>query len=158
MRLCAIIAAMTEVPIVPADEPAAESRETPLTFRQRALLALGALALLALIVGAVVAVIGMVRHPAETETIRDVFIIFMALESLVIGLALVILIVQLARLTNLLQNEIRPILDATNETLNTLRGTTRFLSDNLVEPVVKANSSVAALRRFFDLLRFGRPK
>jgi hypothetical protein len=149
---------MSEPPLVGPDEPAAQSREAPLTVQQRALLALGVLALMALIVGAVVAVIAMVRHPAETETIRDVFIIFMALESLVIGLALVTLIVQLARLTNLLQNEIRPILDSTNETLNTLRGTTRFLSDNLVEPVVKVNSSVAALRRFFDLFRFGRGK
>ena len=47
-----------------------------------------------------------------TERIRDVFIIFMALESMVIGLVLIVLVVQLARLTNLLQNEIKPILDS----------------------------------------------
>jgi hypothetical protein len=88
-----------------------------------------------------------------TARIRDVFIIFMALESLVIGLALVILVVQLARLINLLQNEIKPILDSTNETVSTLRGTTQFLSDNLAEPVIKLNEYFAGLQSFIKILR-----
>ena len=74
-----------------------------------------------------------------TARVRDIFIIFMAFESLIIGVALVILIVQLALLTNLLQNEIKPIIDSTNETVNTVRGTATFLSDNLAEPVIKLN-------------------
>jgi hypothetical protein len=57
--------------------------------------------------------------------LRDIFIILMALESLLIGLALTILIIQIARLTNLLENEVKPILDSTNETISNLRGTTR---------------------------------
>jgi hypothetical protein len=145
----------TKDPSAPEPSP---SEPPGLTGRQRLLLVLGSIALLALVAGAVVAVVAMVRSPAQTETIRDIFIIFMALESLVIGLALIILIVQLARLTNLLQNEVKPILESTNETVNTLRGTTRFLSDNLVQPVVKVNSSAAAFRRLMDLLRFGRPR
>lgn len=119
------------------------------------LIGLGLLAVL-ILVGAIAAVTALVRHPAETELIRDIFIILMAFESLVIGLALILLIVQLARLTNLLQNEVRPILESTNETVRTLRGTTRFLSDNLVEPVVRVNSSMAALRRLMGSLRGGR--
>jgi hypothetical protein len=100
----------------------------------------------------------MVQNPAQTELLRDIVIILMALEFLLIGLALIVLIVQIARLTALLENEIRPILDSTNETLNTLRGTTTFLSDNLVQPVIKANSSFSAVRRAIDLLRFGRSR
>ena len=88
-----------------------------------------------------------------TARIRDVFIIFMALESLVIGLALVVLVVQLARLINLLQNEIKPILDSTNETVSTLRGTTQFLSDNLAEPVIKLNEYFAGLQSFIKIMR-----
>ena len=110
---------------------------------------------LLLIIGVVIAIISMVNNPDETETIRDIVIIFMAVESLLIGLVLVVLITQLARLTAMLQNEVKPILDSTNETINTLRGTTTFLSDNLVEPVVKVNSFVAAFRRAIDLVRFG---
>jgi hypothetical protein len=47
----------------------------------------------------------LLQPTTETDQIRDVFIIFMALESLVIGVALVVLVVQLATLINLLQNE-----------------------------------------------------
>jgi amino acid permease len=75
----------------------------------------------------------------------------MALESLLIGAALVVLIIQLASLINLLQNEVKPILKSTNETVNTLRGTTEFLSENLVEPVIKLNSYLAGLKKLFDL-------
>jgi hypothetical protein len=86
--------------------------------------------------------------------VRDVFIILMALESMLTGLALTILIVQIARLTNLLENEVKPILDSTNETVSNLRGTTKFLSDNLVEPVIKLNEIVAVFQRMIDILRF----
>ncbi len=85
----------------------------------------------------------------RTEQIRDVFIIFLALESLVIGVALVVLIVQLSSLINLLQNEIRPIINSTNETVNTLKGTAKFLSDNLAEPVIKVNQFAAMVKRIF---------
>ncbi len=93
---------------------------------------------------------------ATTSRIRDIFIIFMALESLVIGVALVVLIVQLAALINLLQHEIKPIIDSTNETVSTLRGTAAFLSDNLAEPVIKLNEYLAVLRRLLELLRIVR--
>jgi len=119
--------------------------------RQRLMLlwiVLGGLVFLALVV---LAVFGLLQSGEQTAKIRDIFIIFMAFESLVIGAALVILVIQVASLINLLQNEVKPILDATNETVNTLRGTTTFLSENLVEPVIKLNSYLAGLRRLFRL-------
>jgi len=130
----------------------------PQRSRQTLYVGLAVLALVVLVVGISVAVAYMVQNPAQTELLRDIVIILMALEFLLIGLALIVLIVQIARLTALLENEIRPILDSTNETLNTLRGTTTFLSDNLVQPVIKANSSFSAVRRAIDLLRFGRSR
>jgi hypothetical protein len=75
---------------------------------------------------------------------------------LIIGIALVILITQLALLTNLLQNEIKPILKTTNETVNTLHGTVIFLSDNISEPVIKLNEYLAAIKKFFELVRPSR--
>jgi hypothetical protein len=90
---------------------------------------------------------------ATAGKIRDVFIIFMAFESILIGAALVILAVQLAVLINLLQNEIKPILDTTNEAINTIRGTADFLSGNLVEPVIKLNEYVAALRKIVSFFK-----
>lgn len=89
----------------------------------------------------------------NTSRIRDIFIIFMALESLVIGAALIVLIIQLATLINLFQNEIKPILESTNEAVDTLRGTTRFISNNLVEPILKLNEYLAGVKRLLDLIR-----
>lgn len=94
--------------------------------------------------------------PAVTENVRDIVIIVVAFEFMVVGLALVILVVQLASLVNLLQNEVRPIIDSASEAANTLRGTARFLSDNLAGPVVKANVAIAGIRKAIDLFNFGR--
>lgn len=109
----------------------------------------GAVVLLA---GLIAAIIGLMQPTTPTDRIRDVFIIIVALESLVIGVALIVLITQLASLINLLQNEIRPILNATNETVNTLRGTAEFLGDNVVEPVIKLNGYLAGLYRMLELM------
>ncbi len=99
-----------------------------------------------------VAIYFLMQPTAPTDKIRDVFIIVVALESLVIGVALIVLIVQLASLINLLQNEVRPILNATNETVNSLRGTAEFLGENMVEPVIKLNGYLAGLKRMLELL------
>ncbi|HEY9151926.1 MAG TPA: hypothetical protein VIN60_03500 [Anaerolineales bacterium] len=88
--------------------------------------------------------------------IRDVFIIVVGLETLIIGVALVVLLIQLASLINLLQNEVRPIIQAANETVNTLRGTAEFLSKNAVEPVVKLNSYLASIQRVLELMGLKR--
>jgi hypothetical protein len=98
------------------------------------------------------AIILLLQPTTPTERIRDVFIIVVALESLVIGGALIVLIVQLATLINLLQNEIRPILNATSDTVNTLRGTAEFLGENVVEPVIKLNGYLAGLYRMLELM------
>jgi hypothetical protein len=92
----------------------------------------------------------------EVGRIRDVFIIVVGLETLIIGVALVVLLIQLASLINLLQNEVRPILQATNETVNTLRGTAEFLGENLVEPVIKLNSYLASIQRVLELMGLKR--
>jgi hypothetical protein len=99
-----------------------------------------------------VAIFFLLQPATPTDRIRDVFIIVVALESLVIGVALIVLIVQLASLINLLQNEVRPILSATSETVNNLRGTAEFLGENVVEPVIKLNGYLAGMTRVIELM------
>ena len=60
---------------------------------------------------------------------------------------MMILIVQMSTLINLLQNEIKPIIESTNETANTLRGTAVFISENLTEPVIALNEYISAFRQ-----------
>ena len=97
-------------------------------------------------------IVYLLQPDSPTNKIRDIFIIVVALESLVIGAALIVLVVQLASLINLIQNEVRPILNATNETVNTLRGTVEFLGEEVIEPVMKLSGYLAGLTRMLELM------
>lgn len=114
---------------------------------------IAAVVLLALLV---LAVILLLRPGVPTDRIRDIFIIVVAFETLVVGVALVVLLVQLASLINLIQNEVRPILEDTSETVRTLRGTTAFLSESVVDPVIKLNGYLASMQRVLELMGIKR--
>lgn len=79
--------------------------------------------------------------------LRDAAIVFVAFETLIIGVLLIILMLQLQSLIVLLRDEIRPMLEAANETMTTVRGTTKFVSHNVVSPVMKWSSNLAGARR-----------
>jgi hypothetical protein len=135
-----------------------QTNSKPQELRNQRLTIVGIVLVVIIILGLLVTGLVFLVSPGLTsiETVsrlRDIFIILMALESLLIGLALTVLIIQIARLTNLLENEVKPILDSTNETISNLRGTTKFLSDNLVEPVIKLNELLAVFQRVTDILR-----
>lgn len=120
--------------------------------RQRQLLVIGSVVVIIILAVLIGSIYLLAQPGTDTARVRDIFIILMAVESLLLGLVLVILIVQLARLINLLQNELKPILDSTNETVSILRGTTAFLSDNVVEPVMKLNEYIASLQQMLKLI------
>lgn len=83
---------------------------------------------------------------------RDVAIIILAVESIIIGALLAFLIFQVQALVRLLEEEIKPILDSVNETASTVRGTTSFVSDTVVSPVMRVAGLVSAIRRIADVL------
>lgn len=85
-------------------------------------------------------------------TIRDIAIIIIALQSIVIGVLLGVLIWQVWRLIKMVQTEIKPILTDAQETVSTVRGTTTFMSETVVEPVVKTSSTLVGLRRTLQSL------
>ncbi len=98
--------------------------------------------------------------------IRDIFIIGIALEGILIGGALILLVTQLANLTNLLQNEIKPILKSLVETTDTVKGTAQFVSQNVSEPLIEITTTLtfikALLANLFGIRRAvrrtGKPK
>jgi hypothetical protein len=120
--------------------------------KTKRILIVAAIAAVIILAGLIFAIWFLMQSTTPTDRIRDIFIIVVALESLVIGVALIILIIQLATLINLLQNEVRPILTATSETVNTLRGTVEFLGENAVEPVIKLNGYLAGMNRVIELM------
>jgi hypothetical protein len=121
---------------------------------------IGIAVLVILLAALVVLIILAFRNPVHTQTVRDLAIIALALESGLIGLAILVLIVQVARLTNMLEFEIKPILENTNEALKTVRGTADFMSKRMVDPVIKASGYASGVARLAaslgSLVRIGR--
>jgi flagellar biogenesis protein FliO len=133
------------------EENASTHREKP--WRKvfsRLLIALGILIFLGLVV---LAIFYLTQNPTVTTNVRDIFIILLAFESFVIGLALIILVIQIAALINFIQNEIRPIIMDTQETINHLKGTTEFISKRFTRPIIKLNSYFAGFKKILDLIR-----
>jgi len=108
--------------------------------------ALGAIILLPFIIGLVFAI---VADPEPTAVrfgmIRDIVIIVLAMQGILIIVALTVLILQIARLISMLQAEVKPILEETRETAETARGTAQFVGRNVVEPVISLQSTVAGI-------------
>jgi hypothetical protein len=111
------------------------------------------LAALAAIVGIAIGVTSGGSLATTVEVVRDLFVILLAFVLLLIGVAFTVLLIQVARFANLLQNEVRPILDSSTEAVNTIRGTAAFLSENVVEPVMQMNAMMAGARQAMDLMR-----
>lgn len=89
--------------------------------------------------------------------VRDIFIIALGIMSCLSGIVLILLLISIIRLINMLEFELKPILLKTNDTLGTIRGTTAFMSDNVMRPVATASSYMAGLRRGIQTL-FGDPR
>ena len=109
------------------------------------------------LIGMTIGVIYLAKSNVQvTSQIRDIFIIILVLESFLIGAALIILIIQLAILSNILQNEIRPIISSTKETIRTVKGTSQFISEKAVRPIVTIGGLLAGGRKLFEIVGFIR--
>lgn len=72
-------------------------------------------------------------------TARDVAIIAVALETIIIGVILIVLVLEIRSLAKMLREDIKPILQSADETVRTVRGTTTFVSENFVSPLVRVS-------------------
>ncbi len=88
-----------------------------------------------------------------SATIRDIAIIVIALETVVLNALLIVLIWQVWRLVRMLRDEIRPMLEDARETVDTVKGTATFVSEEVVSPVIQAGSRLAGFRRTVQVLR-----
>jgi len=118
----------------------------------------GIVAILVLATLLIWAVVWLAQTQAPTvEAVRDIFIIVLALESCLFGIVLMLLLIMVIRLVNMLEFEIKPILEKTNETVGTIRGTTTFVSQNVVRPVTRASAYAAGIRSGLKTL-LGNPR
>jgi hypothetical protein len=152
---------VTTKPSAPESSSAAPAELSPAELKARRLLIICAIAVGVFFIGLVVLLVflsvdayqaayeGAPPSPGSVvvSLLRDVAIVFVAFETLVIGVLLIVLMLQVQSLVVLLRDEIRPMLIAVNETLATVRGTTQFVSQNVVDPVMKWSGYLAGLRR-----------
>lgn len=159
---------MTNSTTTPASEPIeqAEEKSSGGMSWQRIATIVVVVMLLLVLLPIVIALLATQGQPLENfaaviQVIRDVFIIFLALQGIMIILALAVLIAQVARLINLLQSEVKPILENTQDTVNTAAGTVKFVGKNVTEPIVKVSGFLAGtsvvLSNLFGIRRAIRP-
>lgn len=127
-------------------EAQAETDNGAQTFLVGAVVGIGVLSI-ALVAIAVVLAVNAEQTAPGVEVVRDLLIITMVLELIVIGAAVAVFLVQIARFVNLLNNEIQPIISSTQDTVNVVRGTAVFLSKNAVEPVVRVAAALRGIGR-----------
>ncbi len=130
-------------------DQASETQEGGPAIQRYLLIGLGGFAAV-VVVGLIIGIIGAVINSDGVANffriLRDFFIIVLALQGILISVALVVLVLQVSALVNLLRNEIKPIVDETRETMTTIRGTAEFVSKNVTSPVIRASSAVAGAR------------
>ena len=93
--------------------------------------------------------------PEFVIILRDLLIIFLAFENMVLTALIAIMIWQIYRLSRLIYTEVLPILRDTQDTVSTVRGTTTFMSENLAQPIIRNTGRVARYPRTVQVLMAG---
>jgi hypothetical protein len=89
---------------------------------------------------------------STVEIVRDYAIIFLALTTLVTQVIMVLLLLEIRSLSKMLRENIYPILLSADETVRTVRGTSVFVTDNVVTPVVRVSSFAAGVSQALRVL------
>ena len=130
-------------------EQSAELAEQEAAQRTQTMIIAGGIAFLVLLIAAIVL---MASFPKATAVIRDIAIVFVAVTTFLIGLAVILLIVQIQTLIQVLRDEIQPLLRSFNTTASTVKGTTEFVSHNVVTPFIKFSSTAAGVSKVVNNL------
>jgi len=89
---------------------------------------------------------------STVAVVRDVAIILLAIQSMVVGVLMLVLMFQIRSLVRMIQEEVIPLLNSANETAGTVRGTAAFVSDHVVTPGLKVLSFFSGARRTLEVL------
>ena len=90
------------------------------------------------------------------EVVRDIAIILLALESLVIGIVLIVTLGRLRELLMVLRDEVTPLLKSLQDTAQTVRGTANIVGNAVVNPLIRVNSvSTGIVRGILRFFSFG---
>ena len=90
------------------------------------------------------------------DEFRDLVIILLAAESLVIGGVTLFLLYQMVMLVTLLREELIPLIQSAQDTVNSARGTTVYVSRKIIAPSAKAAATAARLQAMARVLFKGK--
>jgi membrane protein implicated in regulation of membrane protease activity len=139
-----------------SSEPQVQSKEER---RVQIMIMIGGILLIALLITAIVL---MAKNPQAAGVVRDIAIVFVAVSTFLIGLVVIVLAIELWVLIKVLREELQPLLRSMNDTASTVRGTTEFVSENVVSPVIKVAGFTAAVRQVVrdltGVIRAARPR
>jgi hypothetical protein len=105
----------------------------------------------------VLAVWAMLQDPPRTANIRDIVIILatgvMMLTNIAIGALLLVLVYRLQDLIHVLRTEIKPTLSNVTQTVRTVTGTAKMVSDSVAKPTIRAASIIAGVQQVARVTR-----
>lgn len=90
------------------------------------------------------------------DEVRDIVIILLAIESLIIGGVTLFLLYQIIMLLTLIREELIPLIQSAQDTVNSARGTTVYVSRKIIVPSAKAATTVARLQTMARVLFRGK--
>ena len=131
---------------------------TPMDPRAKTMIVIVSIAVVVIVALLVVAGVFLYARPQDTTFLRDIAIIVLAFETLVVIFFLGVVTVLLIYVILTLEREIKPVLNATGETVYTVRGTTTFVSDTVVSPIMQVASIVGAVKGAARAIAGLRPK
>ena len=88
-----------------------------------------------------------------SATVRDIAIILVALEILIMNGLLVVLIWQVWRLVKMIKEEMKPVIRDSQETVGTVKGSAEFVSTSFISPLISTSSRLAGIARSVQVIR-----
>ena len=146
---------MNEQPKNKVESPEARTSMDP---RAKKMIFIVSIAVLVIVALLVLAGFFLYSRPQATTFLRDIAVIILAFETLVVIFFLGVVTVLLIYVILTLEREIKPVLNATSETVHTVRGTTTFVSDTVVSPIMRAASIVGAVKGAAQAIAGLRPR
>ncbi len=121
----------------------------------KAAAALGILIMLILLGAALTAALTAAETWAPLiQILRDVLLMILIMESILVIAAFAILMLQAAGFLIMLKTEVKPILDNARETTRLSKATAQFINSNAVDPLIQIKSFLSGLLAFLrELIR-----
>jgi len=117
----------------------------------------GIIAVIVLAVIIALLYIGDAPYPI-THRLRDISIVFISLFAVIATVLLAAIVGAILWLVLTLRNRVIPLLETLNATLNRVKGTTEFVSEQAVQPIISVAGTMARMRAMTRTVTGGKKR